>query len=108
MRKIKTGDEVIVLTGKSKGARGRVLKVLAKNDETKVVVDGVNMVKKHVRANPNREQEGGIKEQPAALDVSNVALVNPKTNKADRVGFKTLENGTKVRYFKSTGEDIVE
>ncbi len=104
MRKIKTGDEVIVIAGKSKGQRGKVTKVLIEND--KVVVDGANLVKKHQRANPQAGIEGGIIEKEAPLHISNVAIFNSATGKADRVGIKSLEDGTKVRVFKSSGEQI--
>ena len=102
MRKIKQDDEVIVITGKDKGKRGKVRKVL----EERVIVAGVNMVKKHQRANPQAGVAGGIVEKEAAIQVSNVAIVNPKTNKADRVGFRVQEDGKKVRIFKSSGEVI--
>ena len=101
-RKIKKGDDVIVLTGKNKGARGNVLQVL----EDKVLVDGVNLVKKHERGNPQRGTAGGIIEREAPLHISNVGLYNPQTHKGDRVGFKTLEDGRKIRIFKSTGEAV--
>ncbi len=100
MQKIKKGDEVIVLTGKSKGKRGNVTRVL----DNRVKVEGVNLVKRHTRANPNAGVEGGIVESEAFLQISNVALFNSATGKADRVGFKFLEDGTKVRFFKSNGE----
>ena len=103
MRKVKTGDEIIVLAGKDKGRRGTVLRVLA-ND--RIVVEGVNMVKKHVKPNPNKGIEGGIVNKEAALHISNVGVVNPATGKADRVGFKTLDDGRKVRFFKSNQEMI--
>lgn len=103
MRKIKRGDEVVVLTGKCKGERGKVARVLPDN---RVIVEGVNLVKKHVRPNPQLGIEGGIKEIEAPLQISNVAIYNPATGKADRVGFKFLEDGRKVRYFKKTGELI--
>lgn len=102
MRKIRKGDEVIVLTGKDKGRRGEVVRVLTAHD--KVVVSNINMVKKHQRGNPNAGTPGGIIEKEMPLHVSNVALFNGKTGKADRVGFKTLENGRKVRFFKSNNE----
>ncbi|WP_144393988.1 50S ribosomal protein L24 [Pleionea sediminis] len=104
MRKIKTGDEVIVIAGKSKGQRGKVTKVLI--DSEKVVVDGANLVKKHQRANPQAGVEGGIIEKEAPLHISNVAIFNASTGKADRVGIKSLEDGTKVRVFKSSGDQI--
>lgn len=103
MRKIRKGDEVVVITGKDKGKRGTVLRVL---DEGHVVVEGVNIIKKHVRPNPNRGETGGIVEKEAPLQVSNVAIFNPQTNKGDRVGFRTLEDGRKVRFFKSNGEVV--
>lgn len=100
--KIKRDDEVIVITGKDKGKRGKVLRIL----DDRVVVGGVNLVKKHVRANPAKGAAGGIVQQEAALHISNIALVNPQTQKGDKVGFKTLEDGRKVRVFKSTGEVV--
>lgn len=103
MRKIRKGDEIIVLTGKDKGKRGTVLRVLADGN---VVVEGVNLVKKHQKPNPVRGVAGGIVEIAKAIDVSNVGLLNPATQKADRVGFKVLEDGRKVRFFKSNGELI--
>jgi large subunit ribosomal protein L24 len=103
MQKIKKGDEVIVLVGRDKGKLGKVIKIL---DENKVLVEGVNSVKKHQRGNPNLGVSGGIVDKDMPVDISNVALFNPKTKKADRVGFRILEDGKKVRYFKSTN-DIV-
>lgn len=103
MRKIKRDDEVIVLTGRDKGKRGKVAKVV---DESRVVVGGVNIVKKHQKPNPQANVQGGIVEKEAPIQVSNVAIYNAATSKADRVGFKILEDGTKVRVFKSTGEVI--
>lgn len=102
MRKIRKGDEVVVITGKDKGKRGTVLRVL----EEKVVVEGVNVAKKHQKPNPVRGVAGGIVEKTMPVDVSNVAIFNPASQKADRVGFKTLEDGRKVRVFKSNGEVI--
>ncbi len=103
MRKIKKGDDVIVLTGKDKGKRGTVLRV---NADDRVVIDNVNMVKRHTKPNPQRGVAGGIVEKEASIDVSNVALFNPVTKKADRVGFRVLEDGRKVRYFKSNNEVV--
>lgn len=103
MKKIKKGDDVIVTTGKSKGQRGNVLRV-AQDD--KVFVENINMVKRHTRPDPNRNQPGGIVEREAALHISNVALFNPATKKGDRVGFKALEDGRKVRIYRSTGEMV--
>ena len=101
MDKIRKGDEVVVLVGKDKGKRGAVT---VRVDDQHVVVEGVNRVKKHVRPNPVRGQVGGIVEKEAPIDVSNVALFNPATQKGDRIGIKTLEDGRKVRFFKSNGE----
>jgi len=102
MRKIKKGDEVIVTTGKDKGKRGMVLRVL---DAEHVVVEGVNVAKKHQRPNPMKGQTGGIVEREMPLNVSNVAIFNPASSKADRVGFK-VEGERKLRIFKSSGEAI--
>ncbi|MGL5287683.1 LSU ribosomal protein L24P [Aeromonas sp. RU39B] len=99
--KIRREDEVIVLTGKDKGKRGKVTQVLA--DEGKVVVEGINLVKKHQKPQPALGQAGGIVTKEAPIDVSNVALFNSASGKADRVGFR-IEDGKKVRVFKSTGE----
>jgi large subunit ribosomal protein L24 len=103
MRKIKKGDNVVVVTGRDKGKRGDVARVV---DAEHVVVNGINTVKRHTRPNPLKNQPGGIvtKEQP--IHVSNVAIWNPVTQKADRVGFRTLDDGRKVRYFKSNGEQL--
>lgn len=102
MLKIKSEDEVIVIAGKDKGKRGKVRRVL---DNGKVVVAGVNMVKKHTRPNPQAGVAGGIVEQEAPIQVSNVAIFNPQTSKADRVGFR-VDGDHKVRFFKSNGEVI--
>ncbi|MBA35465.1 MAG: large subunit ribosomal protein L24 [Oleispira sp.] len=102
MLKIRRDDEVIVIAGKDNGKRGKVVKVLADN---RVIITGINMVKKHQKPNPQLQQPGGIVEKEAGIQVSNVAIWNPKTEKADRVGFK-VEGETKVRVFKSTGEVI--
>ena len=103
MKKIKRDDEVIVTTGKDKGKRGKVLKVLA---DGRVIVSGVNMAKKHTKPNPMLGTPGGIVEKEAPIQVSNVAIFNPQTGKADRVGFQIKEDGTKVRIFKSTNEAV--
>ena len=100
MNKIRKGDEVAVLTGKDKGKRGTVLRV----DEGVVVVEGINRVKKHVRPNPMKGVAGGIVDKDMPIHISNVALFNPATGKADRVGIKVLDDGRKVRVFKSNGE----
>jgi large subunit ribosomal protein L24 len=103
MRKIKKGDNVVVVTGRDKGKRGDVARVV---DAEHVVVNGINTVKRHTRPNPLKNQPGGIvtKEQP--IHVSNVAIWNPVTQKADRIGFRTLDDGRKVRFFKSNGEQL--
>jgi large subunit ribosomal protein L24 len=103
MRKIKKGDEVIVTTGKDKGKRGTVLRVV---DAEHVVVEGVNVVKKHQRPNPMKGQTGGIVEREMPLNVSNVAIFNPSIKKGDRVGVKVLDDGRHVRVFRSNGEMI--
>ena len=103
MNKIRTGDEVIVITGRDKGKRGRVLR---RADEERVVVEGVNVVKKHVRPNPLKGVPGGIVEKTMPIHQSNVAIFNPATGKADRVGVKVLADGKKVRVYKSSGEEI--
>ena|SRR3990167_4605370 len=103
MRKIKRDDTVIVITGKDKGRTGKVIKVLP---DRKVLVEGINLVKKHVRPNPNKGEQGGILERELSVNVSNVAIWNPATKKPDRVGFKILKDGKKVRYFKSNDEVI--
>lgn len=103
MRKIKREDDVIVLSGRDKGKRGKVSKVV---DDTRVIVGGVNIVKKHQKPNPQAGVQGGIIEKEVPIQVSNIAIYNSATNKADRVGFKILEDGSKVRVFKSTGEVI--
>jgi len=103
MQKIKKGDEVIVLAGRDKGKVGEVLQVLS-ND--RALVNDVNTVKRHTKPNPNKGQQGGIIEKESAIHISNIALYNPETKKADRVGIKNLEDGRKVRYFKSNGEVV--
>lgn len=103
MNKIRKGDEVVVTTGKDKGKRGTVLRVL---DTGHVVVEGANKVKKHARPNPMKGVSGGIVEKEMPIDVSNVAMFNKATQKADRVGFKILKDGSKVRIFKSSGEAV--
>lgn len=100
-RKIRRDDEVVVLAGKDKGKQGKVLKVLPSED--RLVIEGVNLVKKHQKPNPQLNVPGGIVEKEASIHVSNVAIVNPQTGKADRVGFR-FEDEKKVRFFKSNGE----
>lgn len=99
--KIRRDDEVVVLAGKDKGKQGKVLKVLIADN--RVIVEGVNLVKKHTKPNPQLGVPGGIVEKEASIHVSNVAIVNPATGKADRVGFR-FEDEKKVRFFKSNGE----
>ncbi len=103
MQRIKQGDEVIVIAGRSKGQKGNVLKVM---QDGRLLVNNVNTVKKHVKPNPQIEEKGGIKTQEAPIDASNVMLYNPASGKGERVGFKVLENGKKVRVFKSNGEAV--
>lgn len=103
MQKIRQGDEVIVRTGKDKGKRGKVTKILKNN---KLMVEGINRVKKHQKGNPNAGVAGGIVDKDMPIDISNVGLYNPETKKADRIGFRFLEDGKKVRYFKSTKEVV--
>ena len=102
MNRIRKGDEVVVTTGRSKGQRGHVLRVVGE----KLLVENVNMVKKHQKPNPAMNQGGGIEEKESPIHNSNVMLYNPGTGKGDRVSFKTLEDGRKVRIFKSTGEAV--
>ncbi len=103
MKRIRKGDEVIVTTGRSRGQRGHVLRILG---EDRLLVENVNMLKKHQKPNPSMQQPGGIVEKEGPIHVSNVRLFNPITSKADRVTFKTLEDGRKVRIFQSTGEVV--
>ncbi len=102
MQKIRKGDQVVVLTGKDKGKRGTVLRVL----EDRVVVEGVNRVKRAVKPNPLKGTTGGFMDKDMPIHISNVALFNAATGKGDRVGIKTLEDGRRVRYFKSNGEVV--
>jgi large subunit ribosomal protein L24 len=101
MRKIKKGDDVIIISGKDKGKRGTVLRMV---DSDLVVIEGVNKVKKHQRPNPNKGSTGGIVEMEKPIHISNVAIYNPSTQKPDRVGFKILDDKRKVRCFKSNGQ----
>ncbi len=103
MRKIRKGDDVIVIAGKDKGKRGNVTRVVSSD---RIVVEGVNMVKRHTKGNPNQGIPGGIIDKEAPLQVSNVMVFNPATGKGDRVGFKILEDGSKTRIFKSNGENV--
>ena len=101
MQRIRKGDEIVVITGKDKGRQGTVESVL---ENGKVLVQGINIVKKHQRANPNMGVSGGIVDKEMPLNASNVMLFNPETGKGDRIGFKILEDGRKVRFFKSNNE----
>jgi large subunit ribosomal protein L24 len=103
MRKIKKGDNVVVITGRDKGKRGSVTAVL---DAEHVLVGGINQVKKHTRPNPMKNEQGGILTKEMPIHVSNVAIWNPVTQKADRIGFRLLDDGRKVRFFKSNGEQL--
>lgn len=103
MKRLRKGDQVVVISGKDKGRQGTILKVLA---DDQVLVESINMVKKHTKPNPMQGIEGGIIDKEMPLHISNVMLFNPMTNKGDRVGFKTLEDGRKVRCFKSNGEVV--
>jgi large subunit ribosomal protein L24 len=104
MQKIRKGDQVIVLTGRDKGKRGSVLRLL--KDDDAVVVQGINMVKKHQKPNPMRGITGGIIEKEMPLHISNIAIFNPVRGKADRVGIKILEDRRKIRIYRSSGEPI--
>ena len=103
MRKIKKGDEVVVITGKDKGRRGNVLRVLVLD---RLVVEGINVVKKHQKPNPQKGVTGGIIEKEMPLQRSNVMLWNPVTKRGDRVGIRVLEDGKRVRFYKSNGEAV--
>jgi large subunit ribosomal protein L24 len=103
MNKIRKGDQVIVTTGRDKGKRGTVAERI---DEQKVIVEGINVVKKHVKPNPLKGTTGGVVDKTMPIQQSNIALFNPSTGKADRVGFKILADGKKVRVFKSSGEEV--
>ncbi|MFO1197232.1 MAG: 50S ribosomal protein L24 [Burkholderiaceae bacterium] len=103
MEKIRKGDDVVVIAGRDKGKRGTVLRRV---DDAHLVVEGINVVKKHQRPNPMKGQTGGIVEKSMPIDQSNVMLLNPATGKGDRVGIRLLEDGKKVRFFKSNGEIV--
>ena len=103
MQRIKKGDDVMVIAGRDKGKRGNVLRLVG---DDRALVDNVNLVKRHTKGNPNTGQSGGIIEKEAPIQLSNVALYNSATEKGERVGYKTLEDGRKVRYFRSTGEVV--
>ena len=103
MNKIKTGDSVIVIAGKDKGKQGSITKILSNG---RCYVSGVQMVKRHTKPNPQAGVAGGVVEKEASIDVSNISIFNPSSKKADKVDIKTLEDGTKVRVFRSTGKEI--
>jgi len=103
MNKIRKGDEVIVTTGKDKGRRGTVLQIF---EDDRVLVEGVNIAKKHIKPNPNIGEMGGIKDKAMPVDISNVLVFNPKSKKGERVGFRVEKDGSKVRVFKSG--DVVD
>ena len=102
MKRIRKGDQVVVITGKNKGQKGEVLRVT----EDKVVVQNVNLVKRHTKPNPQANQPGGIVEREASIHISNVQLFNPRTGKGERVGIKTLEDGRRIRVFRSSNEAV--
>jgi len=104
MRKLRKGDNVVVIAGRDKGKRGDVAQIV---DASHVIVNGINTVKKNTKPNPMKNQPGGIITKEMPIDVSNVAIYNPVTKKADRIGTRMLEDGRKVRFFKSNGEQIV-
>lgn len=103
MSKIHKGDQVVIIVGKDKGKRGSVLRTL---ESGHVVVEGINLAKKHAKPNPMKGVAGGIVSKEMPIDISNVAMFNPSTQKADRVGFKVLDDGRKIRVYKSNGESV--
>ncbi len=103
MKKIRKNDEVVIISGKDNGRRGTVLQVLSNR---KVLIKGINIAKKHQKGNPNAGVTGGIVDKELPIDISNVMVVNPATGKGDRIGIRTLEDGTKVRFFKSNNEQV--
>ena len=106
MERLKTGDTVVVLTGKDRGKQGEIQSRVEKDGKVKFLVQGINLVKKHQKPNPALGRTGGIIEKEMPIDGSNLALVNPATGNGDKVGFKVLEDGKKVRVFKSNGEVV--
>jgi large subunit ribosomal protein L24 len=103
MNKIRKGDEVHIVAGRDRGKRGLVLRIFP---DQRVIVEGINLIKRHTKSNPQAGTPGGIIEKEAPLQISNIALFNPVTQKPDRVGFRSLQDGRKVRYFKSNGEVV--
>lgn len=110
MQKIKKGDEVVIITGKDKGKVGKVLKIIMKTKGIsrirRVIVENANLVKKHVKPNPALGTDGGVEEREASIDASNIAIWNPLTKQGDKVGIKVLDDGRKVRVFKSNNENV--
>lgn len=105
MNRLRKGDNIIVLAGKNKGCKGTIAYILP--NKNRVVVEGINLIKKHIKPNPNKGVEGGILEKEAPLHISNIALYNPAINRADRIGFKVVQKSNKkIRYFKSNNEHI--
>ncbi|MBC8299885.1 MAG: 50S ribosomal protein L24 [Pelagibacterales bacterium] len=103
MKRLKKGDSVIIISGKDKGKKGEILKVI---EPDKLVISNINLAKKHVKPNPNKQETGGILEREMPMHISNVMILNPLTKKSDRIGFKKLEDGKKVRIYKSNQEVI--
>jgi len=101
MSKIRKGDKVVVTAGRDKGKQGTVVRVV---DDQRLVVESINLVKRHIKPNPQRGVTGGIVDKEATIHISNVMLVNPATGKGERIGYKTLEDGRKVRFFRKSGE----
>ena len=103
MNKIRKGDDVIVICGKDKGRRGTVLQIL---EDDRVLIEGINLAKKHTKANPNIGEAGGIKDKAMPLDISNVLVFNPKSKKGERIGFRVEDDGSKIRVFKASNEVV--
>ncbi len=106
MNKIRVGDEVQIIAGRDKGKRGKVLKIISKNGSKKVIVEGLKLVKKHVKPNPQMNVEGGIVEKESAIDISNIAFFDHKASKVSKVGIKFTEDGKKVRFLKASNQVI--
>jgi len=103
MKKLKKGDSVIIIAGKDKGKKGEILKII---EPDKLVISNINLAKKHVKPNPNKQETGGILEREMPMHISNIMILNPLTKKGDKIGFKKLEDGKKVRIYKSNQEVI--
>jgi large subunit ribosomal protein L24 len=106
MQRIKKGDEVVIIAGKDKGRRGTVSHFITKKGKCRAVVEGLNLAKKHTKPNPQANVQGGIVDKEMPIDLSNLMLFNPKTEKGSRVGFRVDEDGKKYRFFRSTGEKV--